>query len=435
MSQDTPDSPTPPTPDKRPSGPSRLAALNTMSTRLLVGLIAGVSVGFLLGAASGAGAKAALSVGAAIGQIWLDALTMTVVPLVFGLLVTGVAAAGAAGSQGAVAARAAGWFAVLLPGACLVSALVAQALLTAWPLPQGATALIGQGAETPMAALSDAPWYRGLIPPNPVKAAAEMAMAPLVIFGLIFGLAADRIEKGLRDLIVRFFEAIVAAMLVIVRWVLLIGPLGVFALALSVGARFGAGVAGALVSYVVTVCIACLAVTLLAYVVMPLITRTSPARFVRAALPVQTLALGTQSSLACLPAMVAAAPALGVGRQGAVVLPLAVSVFRMSSAAANIAVAVWLAHLHGVSIAPATVLVGVLIAAPVSLAAVGLPAQVNFFATIAPVCLAMGVPIHVLPILLAVESIPDIMRTLGNVTWHLAVTRLAGGRDQAAQAA
>lgn len=409
--------------DRAPKGRWKI---NTMSMRLLAGLIAGIAVGAVLGATGGNGADSILAAGAAVGRLWLDALTMTVVPLVFGLLVTGVAAAGATGSQGAIVARAAVWFAVLLVFACAVSALAANLFLAAWPLPRGATALIGHGAPA-IPAGDGAPWYLGLIPANPVKAAAEMAMAPLVIFGLIFGLAADRIESSLRDLLVRFFEAVVAAMLVIVRWVLIIGPLGVFALALSVGARFGAGVAGALVSYVATVCAACLVVTLTAYLIMPLVTRSSPLRFLRAALPVQALALGTQSSLACLPAMVSAAPALGVGPQGAVVLPLAVSIFRMSSAAANIAVAIWLAHLHGVQVNLGMIAVGVLIAAPVSLAAVGLPAQVNFFATIAPVCLAMGVPIEVLPILLAVESIPDIMRTLGNVTWHLAVTRLAGG--------
>ncbi|WP_369062366.1 cation:dicarboxylase symporter family transporter [Caulobacter sp. 73W] len=399
-----------------------------MSTRLLAGLIAGILTGAALARLDTPVAATVLAVGASVGQIWLDALTMTVVPLVFGLLVTGIASAGASGAQGAIAARAAVWFAVLLVGACALSALTAWLFMTAWPLGPGASGLIGQvTAPMPAPSAGDAPWYRGLIPANPVKAAAEMAMAPLVIFGLIFGLAADRIEASLRDLLVRFFQAVVASMLVIVRWVLLIGPLGVFGLALSVGASFGAGVAGALVSYVATVCMACLAVSLAAYVVLPLATRTSPMRLVRAALPVQALALGTQSSLACLPAMVNAVPQLGAGPGAGVVLPLAVSIFRMSSAAANIAVAVWLAHLHGVAIAPGMVAIGVLIAAPVSLAAVGLPAQVNFFATIAPVCLAMGVPIQVLPILLAVETLPDIMRTLGNVTWHMAVTRLAGG--------
>ncbi len=132
--------------------------------------------------------------------------------------------------------------------------------------------------------------------------------------------------------------------------------------------------------------------------------------------------------------MVKASEPLGVPAESAgIILPLAVAIFRAASAAANVAVAVYLAHIHGVAISPLTLGVGVAVAAVVSLAAVGLPAQVSFFATIGPVCLAMGVPIELLGLLLAVETLPDIFRTLGNVTADLAVSRIAGrtlGRDR-----
>ncbi len=55
--------------------------------------------------------------------------------------------------------------------------------------------------------------------------------------------------------------------------------------------------------------------------------------------------------------------------------------------------------------------------------------QVSFFASIAPICIAMGVPLEMLPLLLAVEVIPDIFRTLGNVTADLAVTRMVQGGE------
>ncbi|TVV72070.1 dicarboxylate/amino acid:cation symporter, partial [Sphingomonas solaris] len=182
-----------------------------------------------------------------------------------------------------------------------------------------------------------------------------------------------------------------------------------------------------LAHYVAIVAIACLSAAVLAAVAAIVFGRLSPLAFARAALPAQIVAVSTQSSLASLPAMVEAAPALGVTQGSAgVVLPLAVSLFRAASAAANMGVAVYLAGLHGIPLTPATLVLGVLTGAAVSLAAVGLPAQVSFFATIAPVCLAMGVPIGLLPVLLAVETIPDIFRTFGNVTADLAVTRLAG---------
>lgn len=71
---------------------------------------------------------------------------------------------------------------------------------------------------------------------------------------------------------------------------------------------------------------------------------------------------------------------------------------------------------------------GAMVAATVSVAAIGLPAQVSFFAVIAPVCLAMNVPVTLLPLLPAIETVPDIFRTLGNVTADLAVLRIVGAR-------
>ena len=220
-------------------------------------------------------------------------------------------------------------------------------------------------------------------------------------------------------------------MLVIVHWVLWLAPAGVLALAFAVGARLGLGAAGTLVQYVVVVAACCLSAAALAILVGIVAGRVSPLALLRATLPAQIVAVSTQSSLASLPAMIEAGPALGVDRDEiGVVLPLAVSLFRAASVAANMAVAIYLGHLHGIALSPATLGIGAATAAAVSLAAVGLPAQVSFFATIAPVCLAMGVPVTLLPVLLAVETIPDIFRTFGNVTADLVVARLAGRADR-----
>ncbi len=255
-----------------------------------------------------------------------------------------------------------------------------------------------------------------------------------MVFALLFGFAATRIDERLRLSLVGLFRAVAETMLVIVHWVLLAGPIGVLALAFVVSATLGAGAVGALAQYVALVCAVGLLVTLLAYGVAAAGGRLSPLRFGRVALPAQVVALSTQSSLASLPAMIEAAPGLGVSEdQAAVVLPMAVSVFRAASVAMNLAVAVYLAHFHGVAVGPAALATGVVVGAVVSLAAVGLPAQVSFFASTAPICLAIGAPIGLLPILLAVESVPDIFRTVGNVTSDLAVTRLAARSRFAAE--
>lgn len=391
--------------------------------RILASLVLGLTAGAALAAAQPHLAERAVALAQPVGKLWLDALTMTVTPLAFGLVVTGIAGSAAGGA----ARRAFAWFAALLVGACVTSVFVSSALLQVWPV-SAALASPLAGAAPEVAAPGD--WLSGLIPTNPIKAAAETAVAPLVVFALLFGFAARRIAEPLRVSLTTVLAAIVETMLVIVRWVLQLGPLGVGALALVVGVQFGAGAFKALLHYVLLVSSACLTITLLAYPVAAIFGRTSLPRFARACLAPQVVAFSTQSSLASMPAMFEASPALGVREAAAgVVLPLAVSVFRAASAAANVAVAIYLAHLHGVTLGPGALVVLVFVAAVVSLAAVGLPAQVSFFATIAPVCLAVGVPIVMLPLLLAVESIPDLFRTLGNVTCDLAVTRIVGRDD------
>lgn len=403
--------------------PAAGTRLHPQTILILTSLVLGLAIGAQLHNAPQVSARV-LAFAKPVGALWIDALTMTIVPLVFGLLVTGVAAAASAASD-RVAQRALLWFAILLVGASLVGAALATAALTWAPIPNVA-ATMRPGAEAPILPPAG-DWFKSILPANPIKAAADTAMAPLVVFALIFGMAATRIDPDLGAALTRFFQAVVATMLVIVRWVLLAAPVGVFALALGVGAEMGGEAAGALVHYVLLIAGVCLVVTLLCYVVAAGAGNIRPLTFARSALPAQVVAVSTQSSLASLPAMIEAAPALDVPTTSAsIILPLAVSIFRAASVAANMAVAVYLSHLHGIVLSPATLAIGVLVAAAVSLAAVGLPAQVSFFTTIGPICLVLGVPLQALPILLAVETFPDIFRTLGNVTADLAVTRIAG---------
>lgn len=418
----------------RDAGERRVAAiLNTPPARILIGLVAGLAIGvWLTGTAHG---EVAVRVAQPVGKLWLDALTMTVVPLVFALLVTGVMEAAREASGGKVAARAIGWFAILLIASTLLAAVTTTLVLRGVPLPPGAAAL-GEARGAGPVPLGDAHWLDNIIPTNPIRAAADTAMVPLVIFALLFGLGASGIEAEPRAALERVFRGIGQTMLRIVTWVLWIAPVGVFALAVGVGSRMGGAAAGVLAHYVFVVIAACLFATLLCYAAAALFGRISPLTFARAALPSQVIAVSTQSSLASLPAMIsAAAPLRVMPATAGIVLPLAVSLFRAASAAANVAVAIYLAQVHAVPLGVTTLVGGAIVAAAVSVAAVGLPAQVSFFAIIAPVCIAMGVPVVLLPVLLAIETLPDIFRTLGNVTADLAVARIVGRVDGAADRA
>jgi proton glutamate symport protein len=246
------------------------------------------------------------------------------------------------------------------------------------------------------------------------------------VFAVFFGFATTQLAPDLRDRIVGFFRAVTEAMVVIVHWVLLAGPIGVFALALGVGARAGLGAAGTLAQYVLIVSAVTLGITIIAWLLAVTWGKQPVGRFTAASAPVWAIAASTQSSLASLPAMLEAAlRGLGIpARIADVTLPLAVAVFRFTSPVANLAVCFFVAHLYGLEPSWLQIGTAIVVAYAVSIAAVGLPGQVSFIASIAPICLALGVPTELLGILIAVEVIPDIFRTLGNVTGDLAATSI-----------
>ncbi len=422
---------------------SRLrSALTSVSLRVLLALLAGLFAGTAAQAWGLPGGEGTADLISAIGTLWLNALKMTIIPLVFSLLVTGIASIADAAATGRQALKALMVFAVLLLGSTIYAVFASEALHLLWPVdPAGAAVLLAGAPDAAVVRESAASggiaaFLANLAPSNPVRAASEDAILGVVVFAIAFGFAVTQLDPGRRAPLVGFFEAVSETMITIVHWVLLAAPIGVFALSMGVGLNAGLGALGTLGHYVGMVVLAQVGLILLIYAVVGPWGRISLARFARGIIPAQVVAFSTQSSLASLPAMVEQArTTLGVSTATAgLVLPLAVAVFRITSPVANLAVVIYVAHLHGVDLGPAAWIAGGLTAIAISIGSVGLPGQISFFVSIAPICLVMGVPIQVLPLLLAVEVIPDIFRTIGNVTGDLAAVRIVEGRDGVAEA-
>ena len=409
--------------------------LPPLSVAVLIALTVGLAAGAAAQSWGLPGGETTAGGIAAVGALWLNALKMTIVPLVFSLLVTGIASIADAARTGRLAGKAILWFAILITGATIYAVLANYGLHQVWPIdPEGGARLIAGAPATPDGLRPRAPFsefVKTIAPANPIRAAAEDAILGLVVFAVFFGFAASRLPESQRLPLVGFFGAVAETMIIIVRWVLLAAPLGVFALALGVGLSAGVGAAGTLAHYIALVVLAQVGLIVLIYPVAMVFGKVSLPRFARAAAPAQVVAFSTQSSLASLPVMVErAVDFLGAARSTAgLVLPLAVALFRITSPVANLAVVIYCAHLFGVEVSFAHIVAGMLTAILVSIGSVGLPGQISFFVSIAPICVAMGVPLEVLPLLLAVEVIPDIFRTVGNVTADLAVARIVQGGD------
>jgi proton glutamate symport protein len=389
-------------------------------------ILAALVAGLLLGMATGDTVPLLKEIADVIGTMWLNGLRMTVIPLVVALLITGILQTADAASTGKLATRAILTMIGLLWAVTIMSALLTPALIALIPMPTGAGDALRNALGT--IAPSEPPppfgeFLKAMIPTNPINAAANDGILPLIVFTFAFAFASTQLAPEKRQTIKQFFEAIAEAMVVVIGWVLLLAPLGVFALGAVLGITAGAAAFGALAHYVLIVSAIGLVIFLAAYLVAIFGARFRFIDFVRAAIPAQAVAISTQSSLASLPTMVEGAKNLGVGtRTTDIVLPIAVAIFRATSPAMNMAVALYVAHLMGIELGPQEIAIGVAVAAVTTLGSVSLPGSISFIVSVAPICLAMGVPIEPLGLLIAIETFPDIMRTLGNVTMDIAVT-------------
>lgn len=415
--------------------------MKSLSVQVLVALVLGLAAGAAVQAWGDASVKQGADVVTAFGGLWLNALRMTVVPLVFALMVTGVASVADAAATGRLAFRAVVLFTVLIFAAAIYGTAAIEGLLALWPVDPAAARALVAGATPPDTAAVTPPsfttWLKSLAPANPLRAATNDEILPLVVFAVMFGFAVTRLAPELRQSLVTTFRGVSEAMIQIVRWVLVVAPLGVFALAVGVGAAAGLGAAGVLAQYVILVSLSTIGIIVVAYILAVVFGRVPFGKFARATAPATVVAFSTQSSLATLPAMIECARTnLGIpDRIVDLVLPLAVAIFRFTSPVANLAVAYFIAHLHGLEPTTVQMVAAIFAAYAASVAAVGLPGQVSFFVSMAPICIALGVPLDMLAILLAVEVVPDIFRTVGNVMGDLAATTILHRREATVAAA
>lgn len=404
----------------------------SQATRILLSLVVGLIAGIAAAASGGSWVDGAVQVAQPIGDTWLNGLRMTIVPLVVSLLVTGIAATAETARSGRIAARSLILFLSFLVCAAAISALLTPTYLALFPLPRDSGAALRAalgGAQKVSEVPGLASFMKSMVPTNPIAAAANDAIMPLIVFTMTFAFAITRLPADQRKTLTDLFQAIADAMLVIVGWVLWLAPIGVAALAFVVGARAGTGAVGALLHYILIVSAVGATIGLIAYPVAVIGGRRGLIAFASGVAPAQAVAVSTQSSLASLPAMLRGVGTLGVPVEtSGVVLPLAVAIFRVTAPPMNLAVILYIAHWYGIQLTPLHYAVAIAAASVTTFSGVGLPGQITFFAGVAPIGLAIGVPIEALGLLIAVETIPDIFRTIGNVTMDVAVTTVISKR-------
>ena len=392
---------------------------------IVAGLVAGAVAGLAL-PSPGTAPWSDVVVAAAdvVGKLWLAALQMTILPLVFALLSTAfVRSAGLSESKG-LARRTIVTLLALYLLAILVGLVFTPILLALSPVtPEIAAAMRDAGGgPVEVAHLPVAEMILGIVPTNVVSAAASGSLLPVVVFALVFGAALARIgsERNAAAL-VSALEGLAAAMFVVVGWIIALAPVGVAAFILVATSTGGSALLWGLAHYVVLYSVLMLILTAFAYPVAVFAGRARLALFARAMLPVQLVAFSTRSSLACLPLGIAAARRIGVREPAAdVAMPLAVALMRNSSSASAVFYGAYGAIVYGLPHGLALLFVAGLVKTLMEIGSVGIPAQATLVATAAPALAVMHIPPPFLALLIVAETIPDMVKTVCNITMDVA---------------
>ncbi|MBT8398024.1 MAG: dicarboxylate/amino acid:cation symporter [Gemmatimonadetes bacterium] len=374
-----------------------------------------------------------------LGQLWMNALQMTVVPLVVTLLLSTMIRPTGARAIGGLGGRALALFLLMLLGAGLLTLVAGSKILGFFPVPSGLLESI-QGQLDPAFAQNvqaDAPatfldWLVGLVPPNPLEAAVRGDLLQVLIFTVLVGAALGRLPEGQRSPLSGVLNSLSEAMLILVSWVLWGTPVGVLSIMLNLTLGAGLAVVGLVALFFFLVCGALVFTTGTLYPLASLLGRTPLKKFAKAALPAQVVAASTQSSIASLPALIEG------GKEGldlpeeatGFVLPLCVSAFKMNQPVSPTLKMLFLAHFFEVTLNLGDMLIFLMGSILLGFTSVGIPRGSPGFTRL-PLYLAVGIPIEGYLLLEVVKQNPvyDACATVLNVTGDMAAATILT-RDQ-----
>ncbi len=419
-----PESPSSPTADRsarhRLARPWRWPLPAQIAAALLLGVLAGALSG-PEGRLLGASVPAVLDF---LGDLFLRALKMIIVPLIAGSIITGVAGLGSGRTLGRLFGRTFAWYLTTSLAAILVGLLLVNLIHPGADAsgPVGSRLGLAAGA----AALTEDLGGRGagdlvgivmrMVPENVAAAAVHGEILPLIFFCLLFGAALTVLPENVRGPQVRFWEGLFAAMMKVTGWVILFLPLGIFGMVGRIVAESGFTAFAPLARYFLTVLAA---LVIHAAVILPLLCRALgrlPAhRHARAMAPALMTAFSTRSSSATLPlTLECIEDRAGVSnRVSSFVLPLGATINMDGTALYECVAALFIAQAYGVALGPLDQVLVVVTALLASIGAAGIPAAGLVMISI--ILETVGLPLEGVALILAVDPVLDMCRTCVNV--------------------
>lgn len=381
------------------------------ATIILWGILIGVVLGIILGAWLGP----AMTRVEWLGTLFLNALKMTIIPLIVAAVISGVAALGDVRKLGRMGGMTVAYYAATTALAVMMGMIVVNVIQPGSYIAELNHELPAQVAERPPPAITDIALQ--MVSPNLVASAANMQLLPLIVFSLLFAAALTTIGESGHG-VIAFFEGLNQVMMKLVTWIMYFAPVGIFALVASSLGKAGGGAAfvselRAVAWYVATVLIGLGIHFVVLYGILALLARRGLG-FLQMMLRALLTAFGTASSSATLPLTMECATEAGLDRRATkFVLPLGATI-NMDGTALYEAVAVmFIAQAYGMDMGVTEQIVIFITATLAAIGAAGIP-QAGLV-TMILVLTAVNLPLEGIGLLLAVDWFLDRFRTTVNV--------------------
>lgn len=367
-----------------------------------------------------------------VGQLFLNALKLVIVPLVVSSIIIGIARMGEGESVKSLGLKTFGFYLITCFCATLVGYLFVTVMEPGYleePLVSSQPINVTEGA--PSAKIKEI--ILKIVPPNVIQAAAEGQMLGLIVFCLLFGYFTSKIDASLSTPMLTFWRAVFQVMMKITHFVMKFLPIGVFALVAKVVASTGFDTIKTAGWFFATVV---LALGAYMFIVLPLFLKfvggVSPLKQLKAMGPALITAFTTSSSAATLPVTLECLEQrAGVSnRIASFTLPLGTSIHLAGSALHECVAVLFIAQVYGIALPFATQAIIVFLAFLTSLGLAGIPSA--SIVAIVVILNMMGLPLEGLAIVLAVDRIVDMFRTAVNV-FSNSVTSVLVARSEGEQ--
>ncbi|MEK6687701.1 MAG: dicarboxylate/amino acid:cation symporter, partial [Gemmatimonadota bacterium] len=374
-----------------------------------------------------------------IGQIFMRLLFMVVVPLVFTSVTLGVASLGDIRRIGRIGSKTLLFFLATTALAAVIGLTLTNLVRPGDSLdPEIRTSLMeeysSQAGERMAAAQSTAfgvNTFVNIVPKNPVEAAAKGDMLGLIFFSLIFGIALTLIGESARKPVMDVLVGISEAVMVMINFAMKLAPIGVFGLIFSGTAKFGYNLLQSLMLYVVTVLVG---LAIHQFAVIPTLARLlagiGPRQFFLGIKQLVVTAFSTSSSNATLPTTIrTATDNFGVPPEIAgFVLPLGATMNMNGTALFEGMTVLFLAQVFGIQLDLLTQVIVVIMSVITAVGVAGVPS--GSIPLLVMVMGMVGIPGEGIALILGVDRILDMCRTVPNVTGDLltslVITRTEG---------